>query len=67
MGVLARSRQQGEQIATNIDLAKQNIQEMRSKVGQLPAPSRRIVVEQLNKLENIVLERAAKLAGQVFD
>ena len=63
----ASSRQQGEQIATNIDLAKQNIQEMRSKVGQLPAPSRRIVVEQLNKLENIVLERAAKLAGQVFD
>ena len=63
----ASSRQQGEQIATNIDLAKQNIKEMRSKVGQLPAPSRRIVVEQLNKLENIVLERAAKLAGQVFD
>jgi hypothetical protein len=63
----ASSRQQGEQIATNIDLAKQNIKEMRSKVGQLPAPSRRIVIEQLNKLENIVLERAAKLAGQVFD
>ena len=63
----ASSRMQGEQIATNIDLAKQNIQEMRSKVGQLPPPSRRIVIEQLNKLENAVLERAAKLAGQVFD
>ena len=63
----ASSRRQGEQIATNIDLAKQNIQEMRSKVGQLPPPSRRIVIEQLNKLENAVLERAAKLAGQVFD
>ena len=63
----ASSRRQGEQIATNIDLAKQNIKEMRSKIGQLPPPSRRIVVEQLNKLENIVLERAAQLAGQVFD
>jgi len=63
----ASSRSQGEQIATNIDLAKQNIKEMRSKIGQLPPPSRRIVVEQLNKLENIVLERAAQLAGQVFD
>jgi hypothetical protein len=63
----ASSRRQGEQIATNIDLAKQNIKEMRSKIGQLPPPSRRIVVEQLNNLENIVLERAAQLAGQVFD
>jgi len=63
----ASSRRQGEQIATNIDLAKQNIKEMRSKIGQLSPPSRRIVVEQLNNLENIVLERAAQLAGQVFD
>jgi len=63
----ASSRRQGEQIATNIDLAKQNIKEMQSKIGKLPPPSRRIVVEQLNKLENIVLERAAQLAGQVFD
>jgi hypothetical protein len=63
----ASSREQGEDIARNIQQAKDNIEEMKSKLGKLSPPSRRVVVNQLNKLEQAVLSEAARLAGQVFD
>ena len=63
----ATSRQQGEQIAMNINKVKQNIKEIKSKLSQLPPPSRSLMVEQLNKLEELVLDRSARLAGKIFD
>lgn len=60
-------REQGEQIATNITAAKNNIQKLRSQLSNIKSADRRLVIEQLQKLENLVIEQSAQLAGAVLD
>jgi hypothetical protein len=60
-------KEQGEQIATNITAAKNNIQKLRSQLSNIKSTDRKLVIEQLQKLENLVIEQSAQLAGAVLD
>tara|TARA_R110000868_G_scaffold121704_6_gene322770 strand:+ start:3920 stop:5524 length:1605 start_codon:yes stop_codon:yes gene_type:complete len=63
----ATSRQQGEEISLSIKEARENIKELRAKLGDLPPITRREVNKQLTRLQNSVINQAARLAGTVFD
>ena len=63
----ATSRQQGEEISLNIDEARENIKELKARLGDLPPITRREVNKQLTRLQNSVINQAARLAGTVFD
>ncbi len=47
--------------------AKNNIQKLRSQLSNIKSTDRKLVIEQLQKLENLVIEQSAQLAGAVLD